>query len=264
MAVQLHQWTAALYLLAGIVAWLGMALRSRGLERAAVGLLGGGVALHLAAFATLHRLDPTPPLTDLPLAVSFMACTGTLFYLLLLRWSRLAGLAVCVAPVAFVSAFAAVLQLRQVVEPSTAGAGSWPHAHVLLASAGLACLGLAGLAGLLFLTEHRRLKAKRPLAGGLVLPSLEALDRVNRVSLAVGFPLLTLGVVTGVLWVNTLQGSFWSGSYHETWSAIAWGIYAVLVAARFGVPQGARPAAASAVAGFVFLSFAVIGVGLLA
>lgn len=264
MAVQLHQWTSALYLLAGIVAWLGMALGSRSTERAAVGLLGGAAALHLAAFATLHRLDPTPPLTDLPLAVSFMACTGTLFYLLLLLWGRLAGLAVCVAPVAFVSTFAAVLRLRQVAQPSATAAGSWPHAHVLLASAGLACLGLAGLAGLLFLAEHRRLKAKRPLARGLVLPSLEALDRVNRASLAVGFPLLTLGVVTGMLWVHALYGTFWSGTYHETWSAIAWVIYAVLVAARFGIPQGARASAASAVVGFVFLSFAVIGVGLLA
>ena len=95
------------------------------------------------------------------------------------------------------------------------------------------------------------------------MPSLEALDHVNRLSLAVGFPLLTLGVVTGVIWVDQVHGSFWTGSQHEIWSALAWCVYAVVVGVRFGAAQGARTAAASAVVSFVFLTFAVIGVGVL-
>ena len=262
MAVQLHQWTAALYLVAGLVAWVGLGLRARRLERAAVALLFAGALLHLAAFTRLHELDPTPPLTALPAAVSFMACMGTLFFLALMRWLRLEGLAVLVAPVAFVSVFFAALHLPRAAAAGFAGSGSWPHAHVLLASTGLAFLGVSGLAGILFLVEHRRLKSKRPVQ--LPLPSLEALDRVNRVSLATGFPLLTLGVATGMLWVDTVHGSFWSGTYHQTFSSIAWAVYAVLVVARFGSSQGARQAAASAVGGFAFLFFAVIGVDLLA
>jgi ABC-type transport system involved in cytochrome c biogenesis permease subunit len=262
VAVELHQWTAALYLAAGLLAWLGLGLRAPRLERAAIGVLFAGTLVHVAAFARLHALDPPPPLTALPAAVSFMACTGTLFFLALMGWLRLAGLAVLVAPVAFVSVFFAALWLPSAGPASFAGSGSWPHAHVLLASAGLACLGLSGLAGVLFLAEHRRLKAKRPVR--VPLPSLEALDRANRVSLALGFPLLTLGVVTGALWVEAVSGRPWSGSHHEAWSALAWVVYAVLVAARFGGSQGARAAAASAVAGFAFLCFAVIGVELLA
>ena len=263
MAILLHQATAALYLLAGIVAWLGLALGARRLERGSVAILTLGGALHLVAFGTLHTLDPPPPLTDLPIAISFMACVGALFFLLLSQWARLAGLVVVVAPVAFVSAFAAALRMRHAMQVAFVGAGSWPHAHVLLASAGLACLGLAGLAGLLFLAEHQRLKAKKPLGFRFDLPSLEALDHVNRLSLAVGFPLLTLGVVTGVIWVDQVHGSFWTGSQHEIWSALAWCVYAVVVGVRFGAAQGARTAAASAVVGFAFLMFAVIGVGVL-
>jgi ABC-type transport system involved in cytochrome c biogenesis permease subunit len=265
MALELHQWTAELYLAAGLISWLGFALRSPRLERAAVGVLALGAAAHLAAFALLHALEPPPPLTDLPVAVSFMACVGTLFFLLLLlRRLRLAALTALVAPVAFVSVFFAAVRLPRAVPPSFGGSGSWPHAHVLLASAGLALLGLSGLAGLLYLAEHRRLKARRPLPAGIELPSLEALDRVNRVSLAAGFPLLTLGVVTGMIWVDAVSGSVWSGTRHETWSVLAWAVYAVLVAARFGAHQGARLAAVSAVAGFLFLCFAVIGVGVIA
>jgi ABC-type transport system involved in cytochrome c biogenesis permease subunit len=91
------------------------------------------------------------------------------------------------------------------------------------------------------------------------MPSLEALDRVNAVALGLGFPLLTLGVVTGVFWVAQTSGRAYSGSHHELWSMIAWLIYAVVAVVRFRTGQGATQAAAVAVAGFVFLFIAVIG-----
>lgn len=262
MSVQLHEWTAALYLLAGIAAWLGMALRSRRLERISAFVLGAGAVLNVVAFAMLHQLDPPPPLTDLPTAVSFTTCVGTVFFLILLGWSKLAGLTVLVAPVAFVSAFYAALEIPHAVVPVLEETAPWAHAHVMLASAGLACLGMSGMAGLLFLVEHRRIKAKRPLDFRFPLPSLEALDRVNRASVAVGFPLLTLGFVTGLLWVHAVYGTWIAGGRHEAWLAVAWIVYAVLIAVRFALRQGARPAALSAVVAFAFLAFAVIGVGI--
>jgi ABC-type transport system involved in cytochrome c biogenesis permease subunit len=97
-----------------------------------------------------------------------------------------------------------------------------------------------------------------------VLPSLEALDRVNALALAAGFPLLTLGLMTGMLWLRSAQGVLWLGTSHEVWTVIAWAIYAGLATARFVGHQGARQAAASAVAGFGFLLFAVVGIGVLA
>jgi ABC-type transport system involved in cytochrome c biogenesis permease subunit len=233
------------------------------LLRASVWILAAGAVVHGASFSLLHFADPTPPLTDLPAAVSFMAWVGTLFSLLLLRRGRLSALVVLVAPMAFLGVFFAALRLPAASPPSFAGSGSWPHAHVLLGSAGIALLSLSGLAGMIFLAEHRRLKAKRPVARRFPLPSLEALDRVNRLSLAAGFPLLTLSLVTGVIWVDRVNGTFWSGTYHETLLAGAWILYAVLTAARFGAGQGSRQAAVSAVGGFVFLFLAVIGVELL-
>lgn len=260
----LHQLTAALYLLASLVAGVGMAVPSSRVARAAVGLLILGVVIHGITFSVLHTADPPPPLTDLPAAVSFMAWIGTIFFLALLRRAHLIHLVGWVAPVAFLGVFFSGLRLTAAGPATFGGSGSWPHAHVLLGSAGISLLGLAALAGLLFLTEHRRLKAKRPLSRRLGLPSLEALDRVNVAALAVGFPLLTLGVITGVLWVETVSGKLWTATAHETWCSIAWAVYLVLVAVRFGsAGQGGRRAAVFAVGGFAFLFFAVIGVGLI-
>ncbi len=264
MLVALQQLTAAIYLLAALLAGLGLALPSARLAQAAVGTLLGGAVVHAVGFAALHGAEPTPPLTDEASAISFMAWIGVVFFLLLMRRARLAGLVILVAPLAFLGVFFAALRLPGAAPPGLAASGSWPHAHVLLASAGMSLLGVAGLAGLLFLAEHRRLKAKRPLPGGVRLPSLEALDGVNAAALAVGFPLLTLGVVTGMLWLWEARGEIWTGSPHELWSAVAWVIYSALAATRVRAGQSAHQAALTAVAGFAFLLFAVVGVGLLA
>lgn len=265
MPVQLLQWTAAVYLSAGLVAGLGLALELRRLERLALALLALGAVLHAVSFSLLHAGEGvTPPLTDQAAAISFMACVGTFFYLALLRWTRLHRLTLLVAFVAFLGAFQATLRSPVGAAPVLAVTGSWPHAHVLLASAGISLLGLAGLAGLMFLVEHGRLKSKRPIDRRLPLPSLEALDRLNAVTLSVGFPLLTLGVITGMLWLQTADGTPWTGTAHQTWSVVAWAVYGVLVIARFVAHQGSRQAAVSAVGGFAFLFFAVIGLEFIA
>jgi ABC-type uncharacterized transport system permease subunit len=190
-----------------------------------------------------------------------MTWVGVSFYLLMLRRSRLYRLVVLVAPFAFLGTFLAALHLPGVAPAPSDVSSSWSHVHILLASAGSALLGLAGLVGLLFLVEHRRLKAKRPTDRLLPLPSLEALDRVNVVSLITGFSLLTLGVITGMLWLQAVHGKPWTGTIHETWSFVAWVVYAVLIGARFMTQQGAREAAASSVGCFALLLFAVVGLG---
>jgi len=260
VTVQILQWTAAVYLAAGLVAGLGLGLETRRVERASVLLLALGAVLHLVSFALLHTAENPPPVTNLREAFSFMAWVGTVAYLLLLQRSRLSRLVVLVAPAAFLGAFLAALRPPSAVP--TDEATGWPHAHVLLSSAGLSLLGLAGLAGLIFLIEHARLKSKQPLNRRFPLPSLEALDRVNTVAMGVGFLLLTLGLFTGAIWLQTAKGMLWSGTAHEIWMIVAWFVYAALVFARFSGKQSSRRSAISAVAGFAFLLFAVVSLEL--
>lgn len=253
---------AVLYLAAGVGSLLGLALPSRRVLRGArVGLALGALAQGIA-FATLHRLENSPALTDLGAALVVVSWVSVLFLLGLQFRYRLPGFIPPVALAAFVSTFVASLSRSPLVRVEGAS-GTVPHAHVLLSSIGLAALGIAGLAGLFFLVEHRQLKNRRSPSRRMPLPSLEALDRVNRVALAVGFAMLSLGVVTGSLWLEARAGKIWTGSLHETWTVIAWMIYLGLVSLRFGARQGARQAAASAVAGFAFLILAVLGSGLM-
>ena len=58
---------------------------------------------------------------------------------------------------------------------------------------------MAFAAGLMYLVQSNRLKHKRPRRFGFALPSLEQSERLNRGAITVAFPLLTFGLLIGVV-----------------------------------------------------------------
>lgn len=264
MAIDLHTWTALIYLAAAVLAAVGVTAHTRRSIDAAVVALAIGAVVHGFAMWILHELDPVPQLTDLPFAVSLMSWLSTVTFLALLVFVEGRGLVIAVAPLSFLGAFFAAVAFDPEVRVAADPEPLWSHLHVLLASGGLAVLALAGAAGLLYLIHHRQLKSKRRAAPHSFLPSLETLDRVNAIALAVGFLLLSLGLLTGILWTNAQGGGFWTSSWHANATALAWVTYASIVAVRFGRPRSARSAAAGATAAFAILVVAVIGIEALA
>jgi ABC-type uncharacterized transport system permease subunit len=242
-----------------VAAVVGLGVRARKLLDVAILLLACGVVVHGVGFWQLHAMDPTPPLTDLPLAVSLTAWIGTAVYLLLLLRVRVRGLSVLVAPLAFFGAFFASLEIG-IPSETVEAHPLWSHLHVVLASAGVALAGVSAAAGVLWVAHDRTIKAKRPGAAHSALPSLETLDRVNLVALSVSFLLLSLGLLTGVVWVHAAEGRFWPAGWHANATLACWVVYAAAVGARFGVRPGARLSALSSVAAFGLLLVVVIGV----
>lgn len=262
MANALHIATAGAYLLASLAAALGLGLGVRGVQRVGAWLLALGVVLHAAAFWRLHTLTPTPSLTELPLAGSLMAWLAAVSFFLMHSRVRGLALAALVAPAAFLGAFAGAIWLRVRTGSAEELHPMLAHLHVVLASAGFALLGVAGAAGALYLTHHHSIKAKRAGARS-ALPSLEALERTNSAALALGFTLLTLGVLTGVLWVMESEGRLWPGGWHANATAAAWLLYAGIAVARFGYHESARRAALQCTLGFALLLVTVVGLRVL-
>jgi ABC-type uncharacterized transport system permease subunit len=258
----LKELAAACYLAASVAAAFGLLLPSARAARLAVAGLALGALLHGGSFWQIHARPSPPPLTDLPMAVSLTAWIGAVFYLVLLLRVRGRGLAVLVAPLAFLGVIVASAAPSRAGGPPPGGA-RWPHQHGVLASAGLALVGVAAAAGLLYLAHHRRIKARRRGPWGAALPPLEALDRVNTLALSLGFLLLSLGVLTGVAWVRAATGRLWPGDVHANATLAAWVVYAAMVGLRFGGHQGARRAAVTSAAGFALLLGAVVGVEVL-
>ena len=63
-------------------------------------------------------------------------------------------------------------------------------------------------------------------------PSLEALDKLNYVLLVWGFPLMTLGILTGSMWAGIHWGNYWSWEPRQISSGIAWLFYGVILHGR--------------------------------
>jgi ABC-type transport system involved in cytochrome c biogenesis permease subunit len=95
------------------------------------------------------------------------------------------------------------------------------------------------------------------------LPSLDVLDSMNYRALTIGFPLLTLGIITGSVWAQYAWGSYWSWDPKETWSLITWLIYAAVLHARLTVGWRGRKAAWFSIFGFLAVLFTFLGVNLL-
>jgi ABC-type uncharacterized transport system permease subunit len=262
VATALHDVTTLAYLLAAVAAVLGLALRLRAAQRASAALLALGAAVHAAAFWEMHALAATPSLTEAPLAASLMAWLAVVSFLLLLLRVRGLALSALVAPGAFLGALAGALWLRirggatEELHPALA------HLHVVLASAGFGLLAVAGAAGALYLAHHKSIKEHRA-APHSALPSLESLDRANGAALALGFTLLSLGVLSGVLWVLESEGRFWPGGMHANATLVAWLLYAAIAALRFVRRESARRAALQSALGFALLLVAVVGLRVL-
>lgn len=78
---------------------------------------------------------------------------------------------------------------------------NWTMLHVSLLVFGIAGILMGLVSGLMYLWQHYRLKHRQTMQPGLTLPSLERLERFTRLAILVSVPLLTLGMVLGVVLV---------------------------------------------------------------
>jgi len=93
--------------------------------------------------------------------------------------------------------------------------------------------------------------------------SSEMLDEVSYKTIAIGFPLLTVGIITGAVWANAAWGTYWGWDPKETWSLITWLFYAAYLHARYTRGWRGSRAAILSMLGFLAVIFTYLGVNLL-
>lgn len=140
----------------------------------------------------------------------------------------------------------------------------WFPIHVTLAVAGDVAFVLAAAVGLMYLIRESSLKTKHITPVVDRLPSLDLLDRINYRLITIGFSLLTLGMLTGGLWI--LLDPKLKAAVHDPkilWTVSTWVLYAVLLNGRALVGLRGRKAALMSVAGFAMVVVTFVGVNLL-
>jgi len=138
----------------------------------------------------------------------------------------------------------------------------WLVAHVMAIFIGEAAFALACGVGVLYLIQENSIKTKKHRFFFKRLPSLDLLDSTGYGCIVVGFTLLTIGLITGLVYAKSVWGRFWSWDPKEVWSGISWLFYAALLHERLTVGWRGRRSAIMAIVGFGVLLFTFLGVNL--
>jgi cytochrome c-type biogenesis protein CcsB len=94
--------------------------------------------------------------------------------------------------------------------------------------------------------------------------SHEMLDEITYKSIAIGFPIFTLGgLIFGAIWADQAWGKYWTWDPKETWSLITWFFYAFFLHSRLMRGWKGKKVAIVAVLGFMAVIFTYLGVNLL-
>jgi ABC-type uncharacterized transport system permease subunit len=167
--------------------------------------LGLGAALHAAHVVTASLLSRVCPVESLHFALSLSALIVVGVYLALRRRLRLNAVGAFVAPIALTFLVGAQFVSLNEGGPDSSVPRTLLAVHVTVNLVGVGLFLLAAGVGAFYLMQERQLKEKR--VGWLTakLPPLDALDRTEHRLLLAGFPLLTLGIVTGAVFAGGLQ-----------------------------------------------------------
>lgn len=174
------------------------------------------------------------PLGDLGEVCLFLAWSLTFFYLVTGTTYRLSLLGVFSAPVVFALQVVTLIPGSLDENPvKVEVVDAWRESHAAFSVLSYGALTLSAVAGVMFLLLNKRLKS-HDLKGGLSLgmPSVSRLLKAMARIAAVGWIILTIGVISGIL----MEGG--EVNAHLLVATVTWVLYAVLLGVYFvrGMP----------------------------
>ena len=248
-----HLWlrvALALYSLGLLHAVLTIVKRRQRLFRIALGAISLGVVFHLVALVEDGLALGHFPVTSLQEAASLFAFLIACAFLLVYWRYQFHSISVFIFPLVFVLTLTAAMDRNTYYWELPLLRTAWLYLHVSLIILGNTAFFLTFVAGVMYLIQERELKSKKPRAFYYRLPPLETIDDLAYKSLAIGFPFITLGIITGAFWANAVWGPSWPIDPKISWSFVTWLIYLLLLFTRWTAGWRGRKAAYFAIAGF--------------
>jgi cytochrome c-type biogenesis protein CcsB len=134
---------------------------------------------------------------------------------------------------------------------------NWLMMHVTVMILSYAALILGSLLSIGFLIISNGLQTNNRLNLS------KTLDNLSYRILGLGFPLLTIGILSGAVWANEAWGSYWSWDPKETWALLTWLVFAIYLHTRLTKGwEGKKPALIASL-GFITVWICFLGVNLI-
>ena len=216
------------------------------------------VSVGVLIWHSLKRGNWTP-LTDNFDALVWLGVLLALFLSYIQRVHPLRGLDWFLMPIIVLLLVSAAVFGR--AKPHEYVFSAWSWTHRVTAYSGALVLSVAGAVGAMYLIANRRLRHKRTAPLG----SLERLEHFTQVSVGFGFPLLTIGLATGLARaLNSPHGNELGPLWYQSpkvWLAFgAWVVYALVLHAPINPSFRGRRAALLSVVGLVLMVGVLIAV----
>ena len=143
----------------------------------------------------------------------------------------------------------------------------WTHVSALLGA--YACFGLAAVIGVTYVLQFKEIKAKHLVFFFTRLPSLQVLDVMNSRTVFVGWVLMTVGLLSGAVWVTEALATAPDDPRVQAMSVadpkifvaiVTWAVYTFQLVARRTIGWRGRRSAYLSAVGFaiVLLNFVLV------
>ena len=260
MNLTFFQAALGVYLLAaaGYIAYFIKPERKQ-VATASLWITAAGFLCHVAYFLLRWTEAGRIPVTSYFEAANFLGMGIVLVFLVMEFRFKIAPLGSFLLPLVLILMTPALILSGNIQELNPVLKSGWLGVHTSFAVLGDAAFAFAFIVAIMYVIQERQLKAKHLGAIFHRLPSLDTMDTLGYKALTLGWPLYTIGMITGSIWANSAWGTYWSWDPKETWSLITWVIYLALLHLRTIGWRGRKMAFLSIV-GFVFVlvSFFVI------
>ncbi|MBS4022143.1 MAG: c-type cytochrome biogenesis protein CcsB [Dethiobacter sp.] len=225
--------TLCLYFAAAVVFLLDMtgAENNNPFKTGRLLLIGGLMLLTLLIFSRSLTFRYLPLLTFHE-TLLLLAWVATLVVLALERAYQFKAVYSFMMPLLFLALFLALFFAAAGVNPAPELRSGWLISHIVSVIMAYGTFAVSFVVSIMYLVVDYYLKKKKISSLLLGLPSLDSLDFYIYRLVTVGFFLLTVSIILGAMWANTVWGEFWRWEPKEIWAAVTWIIYAAYLHTR--------------------------------
>jgi ABC-type uncharacterized transport system permease subunit len=257
----------AAYVVAAIHSILAFVNKRRTLERMTLGSLAFGFVLHTVSLITDWTVEGRYPLFGLRETLSFLAWTLVAAYGLVILRYRTQALGGFMLPLIAILIFIASVTRdasTAATDTVTDANAAWLFpVHTTLLIFAYAAFFVVFISSVMYLLQERELKLKTFSAIFHRLPSLTTINNIATTAVGAGWTLLTLGILTGMVWSQSRDNLLWHNDPKEIFAVLTWLLYLALVLYRASAAWHGRKAAWMGVAGFGLVLCTFFGARLL-
>jgi ABC-type transport system involved in cytochrome c biogenesis permease subunit len=259
----------ALYAGAAVAYGLHFVRREASAGRTATTLLMIAVLVHTFVVAMQTMEAGQFPITTPSRAVSAFVWLLALSYLYVEVTTNERAMGVFILTVVFGLLLIPALDPGMDVANDQVLRSGWFGVHVASLLFAYASFALAGVLGLIYVLQFKEIKKK--LLGYFYtrLPSLQTLDAMNSRAIAIGWTLLTVGLLVGVVWLGQARTEFADNRNLEALSladpkvfvsVVTWAVYSFAMLSRRMMGWTGRRAAWLSASGFAIVLLNLIAV----